>query len=225
MRALGLLALVSVSLTAAAAALARPLMGRSEAAKIARSSNLKASDLPGWDMTPSTNSRAEDIWGGGRYARCAKRKAYGRELADVISPSFQRESPDRFDTVGSEVEVMPNAQLAARDLAIAKSSRGQRCLKREMLRFKPENVEVDNFDASRLSGFNNGVAYRIKMSVTVDGQQVPIFVDFFAFAEREAEGAVFFIGGPTPPNRSDENHLVNTVLTRVDKQVYRDEIF
>jgi hypothetical protein len=223
MRVLGLAALLVIAL--ATAAVAHPLMSRSQAAKIARSSNLKASDLPGWDMARSTNSAAEDIWGGGRYARCAKRKAYGRELADVVSPSFQRESPDRFDTVGSEVEVMPNAQLAARDLAIAKSSLGQRCLKREILRFKPKNVQVDNFDASKLSGFNDGVAYRIKMTVTVDGQAVPIFIDFFGFAEREAEGAVFFISGPTPMNRSDENHLVNTVLTRVDKQVFQDEIF
>ena len=225
MRVLGLVGLAAVTLAVAAIAVASPAMTRSQAAKIARSSNLKAGDLPGWDMAPSTNSAAEDIWGGGRYARCAKRKAYGRELADVLSPSFQRESPDRFDAVGSEVEVMPNARLAARDLAIAKSSLGQRCLKREILRFKPKNVQVDNFDASRLSGFNNGVAYRIKMSVTVDGQSVPMFIDFFAFAEREAEGAVFFIGGPTPPNRSDENHVVNTVLTRIDKQVFKDEIF
>jgi hypothetical protein len=176
-------------------------------------------------VAPSTNSRAEDIWGGGRYAQCAKRKAYGRELADVVSPSFEHDSPDRFDTVGSEVEVMPNSNLAAKDIAIAKSKLGQRCLKREMLRFKPDNVNLDNFDAKRLSGFNNGVAYRIKMTVTAQGVQVPIYIDLFAFAEREVEGAVYFISGPTPPNRSDENKLVNTVLTRVDKQVYKNDIF
>jgi hypothetical protein len=225
MRALGLVALVSISLTAAAVAVARPLMSRSEAAKIARSSNLKASDVADYNVTPTTNSRGEDIWGGSRYARCAKRKAYGKELADVNSPLFQRDQADRSDAVGSEVEVMPNSQLAAKDIAIAKSKLGQRCLEREMVRFKPDNVALDNFNVNRLSGFNNGVAYRIKMTVTVEGAQVPIYVDMFAFAEREAEGAVYFISGPTPPNRSDENHLVNTVLTRVDKQVFKDEIF
>jgi hypothetical protein len=225
MRVLGLAGIVAVTLAVTAVAVARPSMSRSQAAKIARSSNLKASDLPGWDMTRSSNSAAEDIWGGGRYARCAKRKAYGRELADIVSPGFQRETPDQYDAVGSEVEVMPTAQLAAKDIAIAKSSLGQRCIKREMLRFKPSNVELANFNASRISGFNNGVAYRVKMMVTVEGTQVPIYVDQFAFAEREAEGAVFFISGPNPPNRSDENHLVNTVLTRVDKQVFKDEIF
>jgi hypothetical protein len=225
MRVLGLAALLSISLTAAGVAVARPLMSRSEAGRIARSSNLKAGDLPGYNATPATQARGEDIWGGSSYARCTKRKAYGKELADVTSPSFERETPDRFDAVGSEVEVMPNSRLAAKDIAIAKSALGQRCLKREMLRFKPENVELANFDASRLSGFNNGVAYRIKMTVDVDGTQVSIYADLFAFAEREAEGAVFFIGGPTPPNRGEENHLVNTVLTRVDRQVYKNEIF
>jgi hypothetical protein len=212
-------------LVTAIPAVARPLMTRSDAARIAQSSNLTAADMPGYTVTPATQSRGEDIWGGSRYARCAKRKAYGRDLADVVSPTFERESPGRYDAVGSEVEVMPNSQLAAKDIAIAKSKLGQRCLKREMLRFKPPNLNLDNFSAKRLSGFNNGVAYRIKLTVTDQGMQVPIYIDIFAFAEREAEGAVFFIAGPTPPNRSDENHLVNTVLTRVDKQVYKNDIF
>src|SRR3954453_4969860 len=101
MRVMGLAALVLIILAAATAAVARPLMTRSHAAQIARSSNLKAGDLPGYDLTPAPPASGKNIWGGSRYAHCAKRKAYGKDLADVISPSFGRDTPGRFDAVGS----------------------------------------------------------------------------------------------------------------------------
>jgi hypothetical protein len=224
MRSFLVLALIStVALTGVA--IARPLMSRSEAVKLARSSVLRVGDLPGYASEPSSPSPGEDIWGGRRYARCANRNAYGRALADVMSPSFQREGPTQLDAVGSEVEVMPKAAFAAKDLAIAKSRLGQRCLKRELLRLKPRGVELDSFTFKRLAGFNNGVAYRIKMIVTGDRGEIPIYADIFAFAERDVEGAVFFISAPSAPKRSDEDHALNIVQTRVDKQVYKNDIF
>ena len=225
MRVLYVLTFTSAALAAVGGAAAAPLISRSQATQIARSSNLRATDVPGYEQAPSSNPASEDIWGGRRYARCAKRKAYGRELADVMSPSFERSAPGQFDALGSEVEVMPKESLAAADISIAKSGLGQRCMKREMLRLKPADVELQNFTVNRLSGFNSGVAYRIKMAVTSQGVTFPIYADVFAFAEREVEGSAFFISGPNPPNRADENHLVNQVLTRVDKQVFKNEIF
>ena len=213
-------------LALAGSAFAVPAMTRSRAAQIARSSNLKASDLSSdFSATPSSSSPGEDIWGGRRYARCANRKAYGKALADVLSASFERSAPGQFDAVGSEVEVMPNESLAQADIAIAKSKLGQRCGKREMTRLKPPGVTLNGFAVSRLGGFNNGVAYRIKMTVTSNNQTFPIYADLFAFAERQVEGALYFISGPNAPNRGFENNLVNTVLTRVDNQVYKNEIF
>lgn len=219
------LAILALALTAATAALARPLMTRSQAAKLARSSNLRAGDVPGYDMSRATQEPGTDLWGGRRYAQCTNRKDFGKELADVLSPSFEHDSPGQFDALGSEVMVEPNASYASKDLSIAKSSLGQRCLKREMTRLKPQGVNLDSFGGSRLSGFNNGVAYRIKMVVTTsDGTKVPIYADVIAFAERQVEGSVFFISGPNPPSRATENHLVDTVQTRIDKQVYKNDI-
>jgi hypothetical protein len=224
-RTFWVLALVSM-LAVTSVAVARPLMSRSEAAKVARSSGLRAGDLPGFESSPSSPTPGEDIWGGRRYARCANRKAYGKALADVTSPTFDRASTTQFDAVGSEVEVMPNESLAASDLAIAKSKLGRRCLEREMQRLKPQGVELDRFTMTRLGGFNNGVAYRIKMLVAADdGEIVPIYADVFAWAERQVEGAVFFVSGPAAPTRSDENRVLGIVQTRVDRQVYKDEIF
>jgi hypothetical protein len=225
MRVALIVAVLSTVLAAVGGAVAAPLITRSQATQIARSSNLRTSDVPGYQQAPNSNPAGEDIWGGRRYARCANRKAYGKPLADVLSPSFERTVPGQSDALGSEVEVMPKESLAASDIAIAKSALGQRCMKREMLRLRPNGVALQNFTTNRLSGFNSGVAYRIKMAITSQGISFPIYADLFVFAEREVEGAAFFISGPKPPKRADENHLVNQVLTRVDKQVYKNEIF
>src|SRR3954454_17864329 len=124
MRLLSLVTLV-VCLAVDAVAGARPLISRSEAGRIARSSQLKASDAPAdYKSSASSNGPGEDIWGGRRYARCASRKAYGKDIADVLSPSFERGANGQFDAVGSEVEVMPKESLAANDIAIAKSTLG-----------------------------------------------------------------------------------------------------
>jgi hypothetical protein len=219
-----LVALLAAVLATCGVAAAHPLMSRSAAGQLARSSNLKASDAPGFDATPSAQAPGYDLWGGSRYARCANRKGYGKDLADVLSPSFERDAPGQFDAFGSEVMVMSKESFAQQDLAIAKSKLGQRCIKREMTRLKPQGVALDNFNVNRLGGFNNGVAYRIKMIVTTQGVQVPIYADLFVFAERQVEGSVFFISGPNPPTRSDENHYVNLVQTRVDKQVYKNDV-
>src|SRR2546430_362503 len=196
MRVAFILATVSAVLAAVGGAAAAPLISRSQAMQIARSSNLRATDAPGYQQSATSNSAGEDIWGGRRYARCADRKAYGRDLADVMSPSFERTVPGQFDALGSEVEVMPKESMAASDIAIAKSKLGQRCIKREMLRPKPADVALQNVTVNRLSGFNNGIATRIKMMVTSQGITFPIYADLFVFAERAVEGAVFFISGP-----------------------------
>jgi hypothetical protein len=221
MRVVAVLALV---LAVNGVALAQPLMSRSAAGQLARSANVKASDAPGFDATPSSQAPGDDLWGGQRYARCTNRKGYGKELADVLSPSFERDVPGQFDVFGSEVMVMPKESFAQQDLAIAKSKLGQRCIKREMTRLKPEGVTLDNFNVNRLSGFNNGVAYRIKMVVTAQGVQVPVYADLIIFAERQVEGGVFFVSGPNPPARGNETHYVNLVQTRIDKQVYKNDI-
>src|SRR3954451_24255585 len=192
MRPVLVVALISVVAIGAGAAVARPAMTRSQAAKIARTSNLKASDRAGYDASPSSPSPGEDIWGGRRYARCANRKAYGKDIADRMSPTFEHTTSDQFNLVASEVEVMPRQALAAKDIRIAKSSLGRKCLRRELVRLKQSNSELQSFNVSRLGGFNNGVAYRMKMVVKSQGIEFPYYIDLFAFAEREVEGAVVF---------------------------------
>jgi hypothetical protein len=208
-------------LLVAAPVAARPLMTKSEAVRIAKAVNLTVDDVPS-DYKPSgpTNTRGTDLWGGKRFSRCSGRKALGRALADVESGAFERQSQGSYDAIGSEVEVMPTVALARKDIAIAKSARGRRCLLAELRASQPSDVKLISAKLTPLSpGIPGGVAMRLSLVVESQGIRFPFYTDVFVTRQRNVEAAVFFIGAPDLPKRSDEDKYIGIVQTRLDAQL------
>jgi hypothetical protein len=212
---------VAAALLAAAPAAARPAMTKSEAVRIAKAVNLTADDVPsGYTQSGPTNTRGTDLWGGKLYARCSGRKALGRALADVESGAFERQSQGSYDAIGSEVELMPTVALARKDIAIAKSARGRRCLIAELRAGQPSDVKLISAKLTPLSpGIPGGVAMRLSLVGESQGIRFPFYTDVFAMRQRNVEAAVFFISAPDLPQRSDEDKYIDIVQTRLDAQL------
>src|SRR3954453_4223499 len=124
--------LVIASAIPVAAAAARPSMSQLEADALARNVLLQSADLPDYKQEPATDSPTEDIWGNGRVARCMGRKYFGKDLANVMSPSFLNAESPQEEWFGSQVMVMPNASIVRSALKKARSARGRRCLAHEL---------------------------------------------------------------------------------------------
>lgn len=205
------------SMFAAGTTAAEPTMTKSEAKTLARAVTLKAEDLPGYEASAPTRTRGEDLWGGKRFARCSGRKALGRALADVQTSNFERVEDNRYEMIGSEVEVMPNAALVKRDIAIAKSARGRRCLVAELRAGKPADAKVLGLKVTLLRpGIKAGVALRVKFVIDSDGTRVPFYTDVLVIGRRNVEAAVFFLTSPGAMQRSTENKYLNIVETRLE---------
>jgi hypothetical protein len=218
-------AIAGLALAVALPAAARPLMTRSEAVKLARAVNLTADDVPGFRASAPSQTAGVDLWGGRRYARCSGRKALGRALADVQA-NFERKTADGYEAIGSEVEVMPNAALVRKDIAIAKSARGRRCLLAELRATTPSDVKLVSAKLTPLKpGIKAGVALRLTLVLESQGVRFPFYTDVLVIGKENVETAVVFISTPNSGSRTDEDHYLNIVETRLDGQLYKDTIF
>jgi hypothetical protein len=180
-------AIAGLALAVALPAAARPLMTGSEAVKVARAVNLTADDVPGFTVSAPSQTPGGDLWGGRRYARCTGRKALGRALAD-IQATFERKTADGYEAVGSEVEVMPNAALVNKDIAIGKSPRGRRCLLAELRATKPADVKLVSAKLTPLKpGLKSGVALRLTLVLESRGVRFPFYTDVLVIGKQNVE--------------------------------------
>src|SRR4051794_14868546 len=216
----------AAALLAVAPAAARPLMTKSEARSLAKAVNLTAADVPaGYKSSGPSNSRGTDLWGGKRFARCSGRKALGRALADVDTGAFEHVTTGDYDAIGSEVEVMPNAALAKKDIAIVKSKRGRTCLLAELTATQPPGVKYVSAKVTQLSpGIPGGLAMRFTLVAESQGVRFPFYTDVFVIRQRNVEAAAIFLSSPGTHDRADEDKYVNIVQTRLNAQLDPDTI-
>jgi hypothetical protein len=197
---------------------ARPLMTKSDAVSLAKAVNLTADDVPaGFVPSGSSNPRGQDLWGGKRFARCSGRTGYGRALADVDTGAFEHITDSAYDAIGSEVEVMPNAALAKKDIAVVNSKRGRKCLLAELRATQPAGVGFVGARTKLLSpGIPGGIAMRITLIAETQGVRFPFYTDLFVIRQRNVEAAVIFLSSPNTQARADEDKYVNIVQTRLN---------
>ena len=214
-----------VALLAAATALASPSMTRSRARQLARAVNLTRSDMAGYDHLSGSNAPNEDIWGSKVYARCAGRKAYGKDLADISSDAFERTSSDGdVSDFQSETEVLPNATLARRDIAIARSARGLRCLLKQVRAVAPPSV-LKGVTITRMQPpVPHGVGLHVVMQVAGGSGTQTLYSDVLVIQQRQVESALLALSRPNPPARADEDRLLGILSTRLDSQLNPDTL-
>jgi hypothetical protein len=212
----GLLALAIAS-AIATAAVAAPSMTKTDAVAIARAINLTPGDMPGYSASPPPSNTGDGRFGA-RVDRCAGTVPTSKATADVSSDDFERATQASYDVVSSEVSVMPNAALARKDLKAVGTKRARRCMAAALTAQKPSGgVKILSAKVTSLPApAANGVALRIRMSMSAQGVTVPMYTDIFILGRGPVEAAIGWTSGPLPPVRAEEKRLVGIVKTRLD---------
>jgi hypothetical protein len=102
---------------------------KAEATAYAHAVNLGVADVPGMvsvSLEEEEKVKRTEV----EFARCAGAVNPNRRVVAINSPHFRSGSGPQFEEVTSHVEVMPGAELAARDLAAIHTPLARACLAR-----------------------------------------------------------------------------------------------
>lgn len=220
-------------------------LAKVRASDYARAVNLHASDVPYFEPVPDDEeedegeSRRRDR----ELERCVGVGDVGDPLTEVKSAAYGTQSPGELLQVSSEVEVVADAEEAARQLRLLRSRRAERCLQRIYVSALEEEdsstAEVSNASLSHLpfpsAGISGGFAIRFSASVTVYGSNselsayrpgsqdevaqaakstVKVYVDILGFVVGPAEVTLSATGAPAPVNRNLESSLLGVLHER-----------
>ena len=209
-------------------AAAMPAMTKSQADQLVHSVQLTTTDLPGFDEAPPDSSGSDSPLADARFARCAGTVPTSKELADANSNTFSRTTDARFEQIGSEALVYPNARLVKKDMKAAATKRARKCLLQQLRRqpnTDPTTKVVGITVAALKPAPRNGVALRVKTLVESQGHTVPVFTDALVVGIGQVEVGVIAVSGPVPSPRSEENDLLAIVRSRVNGQLASGGIF
>jgi hypothetical protein len=217
---------------------------KASAADLARSVNLRASDVPYFEPQPDEE---EDPREGRRQDRELQRcigvdESEEESLASVESPTYGTESPGEFLDVASSVEVVRGSGEADRQLRLIRSRRAERCMRsvyaRALRQDESRTAEVRGASVTRVrfpaTGVGDSFGYRFIASVTVHAptsqlsayrpaeepgapQTVKAYVDLLGFAEGRVEVTLTATGIPAPVSKNLESSLLGVLHERASR--------
>lgn len=220
----------------------RDEIGKREARRVAKATNLRASDLPYFEVQaddeesdPERDRRLER-----RFSRCAGIPAgLERNVYEEASKTYGTGGGGGALTLTSEVEVAPSAALAARRIGILRKPRTLACLERLYVpdleeQGSPEadfgRVRIARLPAPRPNP-EGALGFRVSARVTfsegssklaayrpgvaaAESQTLPAYVDIFAFAAGPAEITLTATGIPDPVSKNLEGNLLRLLHER-----------
>lgn len=208
-------------------------LSKAQALVLARSINLRASDVPGFTASAKeekTNETASEKRLEQEMLRCVGASGlgsgFGKSLAEARSEDFKLERGIINLGVHSEVSVAQSAALASKDLAALRGSRVKACLSHYLNLFfkasvhsgtKVGQVSIQS-GTPPAPGTSGSFGWRISSTFTVRRIPVPFYFDILSFAYGPAEVTLFSSGLPAPfPAKAQEN-LFSLLVARAEKQ-------
>jgi len=194
-----------------------------QARAVATAINLRQADLPTLKQVGSVTTTPEDA-GGEQLSACAGGVPDRLAFANVTSPNFVGNGA-AATTISSSTEIFPSAGLVAKDLAAARSPRGQRCIQEALqASLRSQAQKNETFTASLslrpapVSGADTSVEVRVAITATVktNGKSVsvPLTADFIGFGWGQAEVTMSVLTSFGPPPASLESRLCAILLSR-----------
>lgn len=215
MRQVGLVTLTVLAL--AGAAVAQPLLSRSQAKAIVRDVNLKASDMAKYDAYVSDGGSAGDRRALGEIARCDGGVSPSRGLATGSSPVFLHGNGDNYEVFGSVVTVFPKAAMVSKDLRALRSVRGRECLRAALASGATATATTLRTSVSGVFG------YRLKQEVASRPGTFG-YLDYIFTGTRAGEATVVVGSYPSPPSQGLEDKVIRIVKTRLRARLDPDAI-
>ena len=151
-------------------------LARVRAAEFARGVNLRASDVPYFEVQPDEEEDPREKRRQDReLQKCIGVGDAEESLATVDSPTYGTESPGEFLDVASSVDIVGGAGEAARQLRFVRSRRAESCMQSvyagALRQDESSTAEVRGASVARVRfpapGIQDSFAYRFTASVTV----------------------------------------------------------
>jgi hypothetical protein len=219
-------------------------LARVRAADFARGVNLRASDVPYFEVQPDEEEDPREKRRQDReLQKCIGVGDSEESLAAVDSPTYGTESPGEFLDVASSVEIVGGAGEAARQLQLVRSRRAESCMQRvyasALRQDESSTAEVRGASVARARfpapGIQDSFAYRFTASVTVHAptsqlsayrpaaepdasQTLKAYVDILGFAVGPVEVTLTATGIPAPVSRNLERNLIGVLHQRASER-------
>jgi hypothetical protein len=201
---------------------------RAQARLLVRAVNLRASDLPGFELSsekerePAAAKRLEH-----QLLHCVGGALSGHGLAEGSSKEYERETSGTEESIESGVSVAPTAAIAARELQAAHDGKTRVCLSRYvtllfMLLASSEGhgLTASPVQISSLSlpapGATGDFGWRMSGTISLHGIRVPFDIDIAGFVVGQAEVTLFAAGLPEPVPTATERRLLALLVSRAE---------
>ena len=212
-----------LALEAGVAAASHRVVTHRQARAVAAAINLRHADLPTLKQIGSVTTTPEDA-GGQQLSACAGGVPDRLAFANVTSPNFISNA-EPSATISSSTEILPSAGLVAKDLAAARSARGQTCIQEALQASLHSQAQKNETFTASLSlrpapilGADTSVEVRVAItaSVKTNGRSVsvPLTADFIAFGWGQAEVTMSVLTSLAPPSASLESRLGAILVSR-----------
>jgi hypothetical protein len=200
---------------------------RARALAFAQAVNLTASDLPGFTVAPrregesATEARLQR-----RLLACVGSAAFGDQLVEAKSKSFELKRAILDLSVSSEVGVAQTAALAAAQLAAIRSARVRGCfsayLDSLMKGRRPRGAAVSPVSISAGSppapGTTGTFGLRITATFTIARARLSLYVDILGFVLGHARVTLVSSGTLRPFPAAIQERLFSLLLSRARAQ-------
>lgn len=214
----------SAGSAAASAAAPSAHISRAQAAAYARTVNLTTVDVPGSAIVRGERE-ATVTSGETREQRCSGAVSPKLRVADVKSDVLRVRAGEASGRVKSDVQVLPDAALAAKDFDAQTSARGRRCLQAKLQQVvaasRSPNVSATGASISTLPRplpGANSFAARLRLGLqAATGRKVDAFIDVLAFQTGPAEVTLTALTLGRPPSAATESKLLATLYERARK--------
>lgn len=188
---------------------------RSQARGVAQAVNLGSTDVPGFKASGIPSSVFAQT------GRCPGEVSPRRWLAFAHSDAFEQGAGRSYLEVNSAAAVLPNAQLARRDMAVLRGKRGRQCFAsavRQTLAgssFKLLHLSIRTRPAPAPGGLGVRLALRLSTSTGVMME----YADALLFARNQVSVALdtASLGRPFPA--ALERHLSGLLVARAKRYV------
>jgi hypothetical protein len=214
--ALAIAGTIGAAAPASAHSAAAPLT-KARATSIAKAINLRASDFPGYKVTPykeTASDKAEDK----RFSACIGSVP---EFVDVTGAEFDNSSGYGFS---SEVGFVSSVATLKADAKRNNSAHAQQCIKQELDAAAQQagasnpTVTLTKLSEGPVAGLDATFGFRFSISFTVVGQTAHIYGYNYGFGRGNAEISMTEIGTTAVPEKQNVQPLA-VLISRAKQQV------
>lgn len=213
---------------------------KSASLAFARAVNLHASDLPAFKVKVEREERESpaekqisrevercvgaSLHIGAPLDETGKHRGKQSEIAEVGSPSFQREPEGAaLESVSSKVTVLASEEIALLQLKVIKSESTGACLAHYLgliLRAQKQlgAVRLHGLTISKINAPANGFGWRVKLTLTDHHISLPLQMQMLGFVVGRAEVSLMVLGVPVPFPIEEERKLVKLLMQRAKTQ-------